>query len=95
MKNRNNLFERLCQEHTLFCAWKTVRQKGASGGIDGMSIELFDKQLDTHLKKLKQELTTQTWQPEPYLRISIPKKDKERRILGLLCIKDKIVPSNN
>lgn len=91
MKNRNNLFERLCQEHTLFCAWKTVKQKGASGGIDGMSIELFDKQLDTHLKKLKQELTTQTWQPEPYLRISIPKKDKERRILGLLCIKDKIV----
>lgn len=31
------------------------------------------------------------WNPEPYLRISIPKKNNERRQLGLLSIKDKIV----
>ena len=88
---KKSLFDNLCQDHTLFCAWKAVKEKGASGGIDGMSIDLFDAQLDTHLKKLKQELISKTWQPEPYLRISIPKKNKERRMLGLLCIKDKIV----
>lgn len=88
---KKSLFESLCQDHTLFCAWKAVKEKGSSGGIDGLSIGLFDEQVDTHLKKLKQELTSHTWQPEPYLRISIPKKNKERRMLGLLCIKDKIV----
>lgn len=31
------------------------------------------------------------WVPEPYLRIEIPKKDNEKRKLGLLSIKDKIV----
>lgn len=85
------LFNTLCQERTLLAAWKTVKQKGSSGGIDGMSVELFDEQLDVQLAQLKQELLAGTWQPEPYLRISIPKKDRERRILGLLCIKDKIV----
>ena len=85
------LFNTLCQERTLLAAWKAVKQKGSSGGIDGMSVELFDEQLDVQLAQLKQELLAGTWQPEPYLRISIPKKDRERRILGLLCIKDKIV----
>lgn len=89
--SKRSLFDRLCEEHTLFTAWKAVKQKGSSGGIDGMSIELFDEQLDNNLKTLRQELAEKTWQPEPYLRISIPKKDKERRTLGLLCIKDKIV----
>ena len=56
-----------------------------------MSIALFEEQLDMHLTQLRQELLTNTWQPEPYMRITIPKKDNERRSLGLLCIKDKIV----
>lgn len=88
---RKSLFDRLCQDHTLFNAWKVVKQKGASGGVDGMSVELFDDKAGFYLAELKQELLDQTWQPEPYLRISIPKKENERRILGLLCIKDKIV----
>lgn len=88
---KKSLFDRLCQDHTLLGAWKVVKQKGSSGGVDGMSVELFDDKLDVRLTELKEELVTQTWQPEPYLRISIPKKENERRILGLLCIKDKIV----
>lgn len=31
------------------------------------------------------------WIPEPYLKIEIPKKNNEKRKLGLLSIKDKIV----
>lgn len=88
---KKSLFDLLCQNHTLLEAWKSVKQKGSAGGIDGMSIELFDTQLDTNLQKIRQELIAGTWQPEPYLRISIPKKNKEKRQLGLLSIKDKIV----
>lgn len=88
---KKSLFEILCQSHSLLKAWKAVKQKGSSGGIDGVSINLFDEKLDVNINTLKQELIAKTWQPEPYLKISIPKKEKERRILGLLCIKDKIV----
>lgn len=90
MKKRN-LFFNLCQERTLLAAWKLVKQKGSSGGIDGMSIDSFEEKLGVHIAQLKQSLLDKSWQPEPYLRISIPKKENERRILGLLSIKDKIV----
>lgn len=87
----NTVFDKLCQNQTLLNAWKIVKRKGASGGIDGFSIKEFDESLGSNLAILKQELKSRTWKPEPYLRISIPKKDNEKRKLGLLCIKDKIV----
>lgn len=88
---KKSLFNILCQDNTLLKAWKNVKQKGSAGGIDGVSIELFELNMDLHLKEIKQELISKTWKPEPYLRISIPKKENERRVLGLLCIKDKII----
>lgn len=87
----NTLFDKLCQSQTLLYAWKIVKQKGSVGGIDGLSIKEFDENIGNHLNELQQELKARTWKPEPYLRISIPKKDNERRKLGLLCVKDKIV----
>lgn len=90
MKKRS-LFANLCQERTLLAAWKLVKQKGSSGGVDGISIDSFEEELGMHLAQLKQALLTKSWQPEPYLRISIPKKENEWRTLGLLSIKDKIV----
>lgn len=89
--SKKSLFSNLCQEHTLLAAWKFVKQKGSSGGIDGISIDSFEEELGMHLAQLKQALLAKSWQPEPYLRISIPKKENERRTLGLLSIKDKIV----
>ena len=89
--SKKSLFSNLCQERTLLAAWKLVKQKGSSGGIDGISIDSFEEELGMHLAQLKQALLTKSWQPEPYLRISIPKKENERRTLGLLSIKDKIV----
>ena len=89
--SKKSLFSNLCQERTLLAAWKLVKQKGSSGGIDGISIDSFEEELGMHLAQLKQALLAKSWQPEPYLRISIPKKENERRTLGLLSIKDKIV----
>lgn len=89
--SKKSLFSNLCQERTLLVAWKLVKQKGSSGGIDGISIDSFEEELGMHLAQLKQALLAKSWQPEPYLGISIPKKENERRTLGLLSIKDKIV----
>lgn len=91
MERGGKLFDRLCQEHTLLHAWNAVKQKGSSGGIDGMSVKLFDGQSDIFLEEIRQALLSGTWQPEPYMRISIPKNDKEQRTLGLLSVKDKVV----
>lgn len=85
------LFQKLCTEKTLISAWKQVKKKGSSGGIDGETIQSIDEKLQEYLYEIQQELKNNTWKPQPYLRIFIPKKDNEFRKLGLLTIKDKIV----
>ena len=85
------LFGQLCQFKTLLKAWKQVRAKGSAGGIDGQTIEEADRQIGKLLQGLISDLRNGQWKPQPYLRISIPKKNNERRKLGLLTVRDKIV----
>ena len=72
-------------------AWKVVKLKNSAGGIDGLSVEQFEERLTENLTALRQELINKTWNPEPYLRVEIPKKESEVRQLGLLNVRDKIV----
>lgn len=86
-------FNTLCQEATLYDAWNTVKSKGSAGGVDGMSIEEFNKDKINQIKQLKDELQKGEWRPQPYLQITIPKtKDpSEKRVLGMAVVRDKIV----
>ncbi|MDM8270016.1 CRISPR-associated endonuclease Cas1 [Barnesiella viscericola] len=68
-----------------------VKSKRASGGIDGISTAVFDDNLEIYLREISESLKLGKWIPEPYLRIEIPKKEKEKREIGLLSVKDKIV----
>lgn len=86
-------FNTLCQESTLYDAWNTVKSKGSAGGIDGVTIQEFDKIKRKQISMLAEELKKGTWKPYPYLEIEIPKtKDPtEKRKLGMIAIRDKIV----
>lgn len=89
--SKPSLFEQLCSSQVLLDAWKSVKSKNAAGGIDGISVSLFDKDIGSHITSLLEELRRGRWSPSPYLRVDIPKKGHEKRQLGLLTIKDKIV----
>lgn len=86
-------FDTLCRETTLYNAWNIVKEKGSAGGIDGITIQEFEKDKRRQIQKLIEELTNKTWKPYPYLEIEIA-KDKspdEKRKLGMTAIRDKIV----
>lgn len=85
------LFSKLCNINLLFAAWKTIKKKKAAGGIDGFTILSFEGNLKENLNQLLDELKNQKWNPEPYLYVEIPKNETEKRKLGLLSVKDKIV----
>jgi len=87
----HSIYKKLCLPVTLYSAWKTVKAKNSAGGIDGQSVAAFEENLKENLDALKKELLAKTWNPEPYLRIDIPKKNHEKRQLGLLSVRDKIV----
>lgn len=87
------LITSLYSTKTLHQAWKAVKQKNSAGGIDGLTVEEYEADLGNNLRELQLELKNKSWRPEPYFRIEIKKKktEGERRKLGLLTIKDKIV----
>lgn len=91
METRKSYYSVLCTEEFLFEAWKAIKSKNASGGIDGITLACFDDNLQTYISELSNDLKAGTWSPEPYLSIEIPKKKSEVRKLGLLSVKDKIV----
>lgn len=77
----------------LLTAWKTVRSKGSAGGIDGITIEEFEKSRHKHLLSILDDIRFGTWKPQPYVQIEVPKgkgKD-ENRVLGMASVRDKIV----
>ena len=67
-------FAKLCQEATLYKAWNEVKSKGSAGGIDGVSIEEFNKDKIHQIRIIQEELKKGTWKPLPYLQIEIPKR---------------------
>ena len=89
----NTHFCNLCREDTLYKAWNYVKSKGSAGGIDGVTIEDFNKDKEHQIRIIQAELKNGTWKPQPYLQIAIPKsKDpNEKRILGMAVVKDKVI----
>ncbi len=87
----STLFEKLIKTETLHNSWKAIKAKNKGGGIDGVSIEAYDAKLYVNITKLSQQLKNGNWKPQPYLKISIPKKNNEMRELGIMSINDKIV----
>ncbi len=85
------LYSKLLQVSTLHAAWKQIKAKNKGGGVDGVTVHEYEKELHKNILKLQSDLKKRTWKPYPYLRVTIPKKENERRALGLLSVSDKIV----
>ncbi len=87
----DDLYIQLCNQQNLINAWEKIKTKGSACGIDKVTIEIFEKDLDKNLKVLLEQLNYYRYIPEPYHEIKIPKDENEFRSLSLPTIKDKIV----
>jgi group II intron reverse transcriptase/maturase len=87
------LFEQLCTEKKLLQGWREVRRNQGTSGIDGQTIETFEAKLQEEITRLRQELESWTYEPQPVRRVEIPKPDSktEVRELGVPCIRDRVV----
>jgi len=86
------LFDHLCSTLYLGVGFELVRTNRGAPGIDGVSIQDFEANLDEELSQLQQELATWTYQPSPVRRVEIPKPDgKGIRLLGIPTVRDRVV----
>jgi retron-type reverse transcriptase len=89
-----NLFERLCTLETLTLGFKAVKANDGSPGIDRVTIKEFEARSDKELVQLRAELCNWSYKPSPVRRVEIPKPNGGVRLLGVPCIRDRVVQAS-
>jgi group II intron reverse transcriptase/maturase len=63
----------------------------AKPGIDGVTAQDYLKNANQKLRRLFKEIHSGHWRPRPVRKAPIPKGPREKRILGIPCMEDKVV----
>lgn len=69
------------------------QRRGASPGVDGVTAEEYEQNLEDNLRRLHERIHSGQYWPKPVLRTYIPKADGGQRGLGLPALEDKIAQS--
>lgn len=77
------VYKEVCRIENLLSAWTKVKEKGSAGGIDRVTIDSFEADLEKNIKQLSERLSSYHYIPEPYQEIKIPKDNNEFRSLSL------------
>ena len=76
--------------HQVMEAYRLVKGKGESPGVDGITIEDIEENLNKHLYPVFNRLASGSYFPPAVKRHEIPKGEGKVRILGIPTIKDRI-----
>ncbi|OGO15366.1 MAG: hypothetical protein A2Z14_08110 [Chloroflexi bacterium RBG_16_48_8] len=87
-----SLIDKISKRKNLELAWEKVRRNRGAGGVDGQSIEAFERELDEHLDRIHEELKQDSYHPHPVRRQMIPKAGQpgKYRPLGIPTVYDRV-----
>jgi RNA-directed DNA polymerase len=85
------LMEEVADTRNLMEAFYQVRKNKGKPGIDLMTVEQLGTYLLKHHEELRRELLSGAYKPEPVRRVEIPKATGGKRMLGIPCVKDRLV----
>jgi RNA-directed DNA polymerase len=71
-------------------AWKSVKANGGAAGADGVTIEMFEKDLSSSLYKIWNRMSSGTYFPPPVRAVEIPKSSGGTRVLGVPTVGDRV-----
>ena len=90
-KKYPSLIDKVWNWKNLNEAWRRVKQNRGSGGIDEVTIEVFDRNQEQNLSAIQRLLKQDRYEPNSVKRVYIPKPDGRQRPLGIPTIMDRIV----
>jgi RNA-directed DNA polymerase len=87
-----SLIDKVWDERNLRAAFRRVKANKGAAGVDHVSIEDFEKELDENVAAASRELREGSYQPQPVARRYIRKPgSRERRPLGVPTVRDRMV----
>lgn len=87
----HSVYGQLLFDRKLAQSFEQVKVNKGAGGIDGETLESYEKNLEGNIMGLLEKLKTKTYQPQPVKRVYIPKKNGKKRPLGIPTIEDRVV----
>ena len=78
------------EKRQVYEAYKVVKSNGGAAGVDGQTIEDFEKDLGGNLYKIWNRMSSGSYFPPPVRAVPIPKKSGGERILGVPAVSDRI-----
>ncbi len=80
----------IISKHLVVDAFLGVKANAGSAGVDGVSIEEFERNLQDNLYKIWNRMSSGTYFPPPVKEVAIPKKSGGERILGVPTVSDRV-----
>lgn len=80
----------LIDEQLLTNAFRRIR-KDAATGVDGITKEQYEQDLERNLRDLHERLVSKKYRHQPIRRVHIPKEKGKTRPIGISAIEDKVV----
>ncbi len=88
---RTDLLTQVVARANMVKAWKRVKANRGSAGADGLTIEATIEYLKTEWPRIREELQTGTYRPQPLRRVQIPKSGGGKRELGIPTVTDRLI----
>lgn len=85
------ILEMVLGRNNLNKAYKRVKQKGGSAGIDNMTVGDMLPYLNKHKDELVNSIRNGKYKPKPVRRVEIPKPDGGVRLLGVPTVIDRMI----
>ena len=90
-KKFHSLIDKVWNWKNLNEAWDKVKYNKGVGGIDEVSITVFEQDLKQNLNEIQRLLRQDRYKPMPVKRVYIPKPNGKQRPLGIPTIRDRVV----
>jgi RNA-directed DNA polymerase len=84
------LFRQIAAVPTLYRAWRKVRANRGAAGIDAISLQAFEKNLEANLTELSRNLLNKSYAPLPARYVTVPKANGKERELAILTVRDRV-----
>ena len=86
------LYVHVCKLETLESAYALAKKNNGAPGLDGVTFEAIEEGgVEAFLLDLQAELVSETDRPSRNRRQEIPKGNGKVRVLGIPCIRDRVV----
>jgi RNA-directed DNA polymerase len=87
-----SLIDKVSAMRTLELAWAKVKSNAGACGVDGITVACFDKDSQSRLLVVNEQIREGAYQPKPAKRLWIPKPGSaEKRPLGIPTVTDRVV----